>query len=127
MRSIPMPDPGGARTPRGAADYEGVDVNLVPRLLEQVRTFLLGRPEASLPTAADADREDGSSVTVRDTSPEMWGAILIHARRRRAQRQEFVRASARGIEPGVDSLVRAYVFPPDGGARTLAASAREAR
>ena len=121
-----MPDPGGARTPRGAADYEGVDLNLVPRLLEQVRTFLLGRPEASCPTA-DADREDDSAVTVRDTSPEMWGAILIHARRRWAQRQGLVRAHGRGVEPGADSPVRAYVFPPDERTRALVSSAQEAR
>jgi hypothetical protein len=101
-------------------------MNLVPRLLEQIRTLLFGAPVSSRPTP-DADREDGSSVIVRDPSPEMWAAILIHARRRRARLQGLVPAPARDIEPGADSPVRAYVLPPNGRVRVLVVSAQEAR
>ncbi|WP_371660746.1 hypothetical protein [Streptomyces sp. NBC_00280] len=100
-------------------------MNLVPRLLERMRTLLLGPPASSSPIPY-ADREDGSGVIVRDPSPEMWGAILIHARRRRAQRQGLVLAHARDIEPGAATSVRAYAFPPNGQARALALSAQEA-
>ena len=101
-------------------------MNLVSRLLEQIRTLLFGPPEASCPTP-DADREDGSSVIVRNPSPEMWGAILIHARRRRAQRQRLALTPARDTGPGADSPVCVYAFPPAGRARVLVVSAREGR
>lgn len=102
-------------------------MNLLSRLFERVRTLLLGAPESSRPTP-DADREDGSGVTERNPSPEMWGAILIHARRRRAQRQRLALTPARDTGPGADPPVRvAYAFPPNGQARALAVSAREAR
>ena len=100
-------------------------MHLVSRLLERVRTLLLGPPASSSPIS-DADREDSSGVIVRDPSPEMWGAILIHARRRRAQRQGLVLAPTRDIEPGAATPVRDYAFPPNGQARALAVSAQEA-
>ena len=101
-------------------------MNLVQRLLELVRTLLFGLPESGRQTP-DADQEDGSSMTVRNPSPEMWGAILIHARRHRTRRQRLAPAPARDIELGAATPVRAYVLPPDGWARALALSAEEAR
>ncbi|MDX2544227.1 hypothetical protein ACOT81_21665 [Streptomyces sp. WI04-05B] len=99
---------------------------LVPRLLERVRTLVLGPPAFSSPTP-DADRDDGSGVIVHDPSPEMWGAILVHARRRRAQRQGLVPTRAWFVELGAALPVRAYAFPPNGQARALTLSAQEVR
>ncbi|WP_157876580.1 hypothetical protein [Streptomyces graminilatus] len=96
------------------------------RLLDRVRTLLLGLPEPCCPTP-EGNQTSGSTTIAHNPSPEMWGAILIHARRRRVQRQGLVPTPTRFIEPGPAMPVRAYAYPPNGQARVLALSAREAR
>ena len=101
-------------------------VSLVRRLVERARALLLcpREPNRLMP---DADREHDSSATERNPSPEMWGAILIHARRHRTERQQRRLTPGSGIDPSAAILVPDYVMAPNGRARGLAWSAEEAR
>ena len=68
------------------------------------------------------------SLPVRHPSPEMWGAILAGARRRRAPHlwPALQRPTVKDHSV-IDAPVRAYVLPEDERTRLLTSATREAR
>lgn len=102
-------------------------LNLVPRLFERVRSLLFAPHESGRATRIAAP-EAGRSLPVRCPSPEMWGAVLVGARRRRAPHLWPPELPAVEDDPVTDALVRAYVPPPEQCARRpMLPAAGEAR
>ncbi|GEC06581.1 hypothetical protein SSP24_42360 [Streptomyces spinoverrucosus] len=97
----------------------------VPRALAGLRDRVFGRR---------APGTNARTATVRTVlpdsadcpSPEMWGAILAGARRRRAAHL-WPAAVPSVWEPQTSALVRAYVLPPQERARVFVAPAGEAQ
>lgn len=101
-------------------------MNRVPRLLELVRALLFGTPESSHATRGTVP-DAGHNLPTHRPSPEMWGAVLAGARRRRAPRLWPPELPAVEDDFVTRALVRAYVLPPAQCARLLTPSAGEAR
>jgi len=101
-------------------------MRLVSGAFEWVRT-VLRRPHGSRRPARSATPETGPSLPVRHPSPEMWGAILAGARRRRAPHLwPALQRPAIKDHPAIDAPVRAYVLPEER-TRPLACATREVR
>jgi len=102
-------------------------VNRLPRLLERVRALLLGPLESGRATSDPVPDAGRSLPPVRCPSPEMWGAMLVAARRRRAPHLWPPEPPAVEDGPVISALVRAYVPLPEQCARPLSLSVGEAR
>ncbi|MGW0826918.1 hypothetical protein [Streptomyces sp. NPDC002845] len=103
-------------------------MHYVSQALEWVRTLLFGAHSPGESTRTISVPASGPHPTTPCPSPEMWGAILAGARRRRAPRLwPFPEPPAFLTDAVTGALVRAYVLPEDERIRVLAYSAREAR
>lgn len=99
-------------------------MHLVSQLLAWVRALLFGPPQPGS-TVRSAVPQPGPRPAASRPSPDVWGALLAGARRRRAPHLCPPTASA---DPDyVEPLVRAYVLPPQERARVLSATSGEVR
>lgn len=98
-------------------------MHLVSRALAWVRAMLLGAPERDRrATARDAGTGKAPDLPVHHPSPEMWAAILIGARRRRARRPwPYTELPAITADDITSTLVGAYLLLPEMRQRALAA------
>jgi hypothetical protein len=101
-------------------------VNRVLRLLERVRALLFGQPNPGCATP-DTVSEAGCSLPVCCPSPEMWGAVLVGARRRRAPHLWSRELPTAEDDPVTSALVRPYLPPPEQCAGPLSPTPGEAR
>jgi hypothetical protein len=99
----------------------------VSRALAWVRAMLFGPPKPGRSAARDTGT--GTSPTavlgmpVRHPSPEMWAAILVGARRRRAPHPwPYTEPPAITAEDIVSTLVGAYLIHPEACQRPLSAA-----
>lgn len=91
-------------------------VNRGQRLLERVRALLLGTRKSDIATPDSASANE-RSLPVRCPSREMWGAVLVGARRRRAPHLWPHELPAVEDDLVTKALVRTYVLPRAGEAR----------
>lgn len=116
--TAPEPLSPWART-RAPGDASGATTDLVSRALVWVRAMLFGPSSPDRRAAPDTDStgiglEAAAGAPARRPSPEMWGAILAGARRRRASpRWPDTRLPAITANDIASTLVGAYLLPPD--------------
>lgn len=102
-------------------------MHLLSRALEWVGEVLC-RPHGTSRPARITRPESGGDLPVHHPSPEMWGAILAGARRRRAPHLwPCPQPPAVEDHSIARALVRAYVLPKDERTLALSSSAREAQ
>lgn len=102
-------------------------MHCVSQALKRVRNSLLGEPAPRDVACAAQARSVGPHPIGFSRSPEMWGALLVEARRRRAP--QLWPSPERPLDEDdfiTHALVRAYVLPEDEQTRRLASPMREA-
>lgn len=120
-------DPGGVRTTLGVANWMESTMHLVSQPLAWLKAVFCGPPESGRAPRSRTP-EPGTQLSVSCPSPQMWGAILAGARRRRAPHLwPPAEPPALADDFHIGTLVRAYLLPEDERTRALASSAREAR
>jgi hypothetical protein len=98
------------------------------RALDRVRALLVWVRSPGGSTRITPVPASGPHPTVPCPSPDMWGAILAGARRRRAPHLwPVLQRPAIKDDSVIDAPVRAYVLPEDERTRPLACAAREVR
>jgi len=103
-------------------------MRFAPRTLERARALLVWARPPSEPTRIPPMPASGPHPTAPCPSPEMWGAILAGARRRRAPHLwPALQRPAIKDDSAIDAPVRAYVLPEDERTRLLTSATREAR
>ncbi len=106
-------------------------MNLVPRLLQRVRTLLSRSPGPSYTTPTP---DSGPHPAEGYPSSQAWAAVLAAARHRRAPHlwpAPYTQPTPQPLTPEntplIGALVRAYVLTQDERTRLLTALAGEAR
>lgn len=99
-------------------------MHLLSRPLAWLRAVVCGPPGSGRATVSEASAQPPMPCP----SPQMWGAILAGARRRRAPRMwPPTEPPAPTDDIHATALVRTYVLPEGERTRALASSARRAR